>query len=105
MKSTVHIPPWPSNTISMTSAMALAAAARLAGASFAYQQDGTIVTIGLERLPDDLRREVLLRIDDVRAVIREHSFPRDVSGSDVADAARLIVTRSRQRARTGATRR
>ncbi|HKU67225.1 MAG TPA: hypothetical protein VJP85_05590 [Candidatus Baltobacteraceae bacterium] len=44
----------------------LAAAARRHGAAFKYREDGTIVTIGLERLPADLRQQVLLRIDDVR---------------------------------------
>lgn len=74
--------------------MRLAALARERGVQFRYAEDGSVVTIGLERVDPELRREIILRIEDVRAVVREHTLPLHVSPSDVADAARKIVRTS-----------
>ena len=77
-------------------ALQLAKEAKYHGASFQYGDDGTLIVIGLECVPCGLRKEVLDRIDDVRACVREHSVPKEFTGSDVADAARKIVLAERR---------
>ena len=76
--------------------MKLAASARKHGVQFKYGEGDSLKIIGLELVPDDLRREILLRVEDVRAVVREHSVSPTASASDVTDAARLIVSRKRK---------
>jgi hypothetical protein len=80
----------------------LAKEAKRYGASFQYRDDGTLIVIGLERVPCGLRKDVLDRIDDVRACVREHSVPKEFTGSDVADAARKIVLAERRSRSTAA---
>jgi hypothetical protein len=77
--------------------MRLALDARRLGVRFVRRHDGTITTIGLDRLSNDLRAEVLTRIDDIRACISEHSVPCEFNGSDVADEARRIILAERRR--------
>jgi hypothetical protein len=72
-------------------ALRLAISAKHFGARFEYHH-GQIVALGLDLLPRRLRREVDARLDDILAVVAEHSTPCDVRPSDVVDAARKIVT-------------
>jgi hypothetical protein len=69
--------------------------AKRLGARFAYR-NGRIVACDLDRLPPDLRRELDARLDDVLAVVSEHSIPTDVRPSDVIDEARRIAAASRR---------
>lgn len=77
-------------------AIQLAAEVRRHGGRFAYDEFGVIVAGGLDGVLRRLRRAAIQRLDDIRAVISEHSVPRDYTGSDVADAARKIALHARK---------
>lgn len=78
------------------SALELALQARRYGVSFAYDDDGHIAAHDLHKLPAALRNEVTAHIDDVLAVVAEHSEPASARSTDIlVDIARAIAIEAR----------